>query len=268
MAAPTAVSSNPYLDQANQLSSGWAGDPYAAYSAQNSTAAAALQNQQQQILGNGGVGYIANGGNDQSGSSFGNARYNATHSPWASINPGNANSQNGQNTGGAVDPSNPLTALQNPNATNLVGYNGATLLPGQSTPYLTQVQENANIAANQASGINGYYEGQQWVNTPTPSSSTPGLTGTVATPASSTYPTYSNSYGLGTQSGNSAASTAAPAVAAPTTTSMSAFSAPSTPSLGQGNSAVSAPQGTSSPITATTGFNPWSLSGEANSIKP
>lgn len=272
--APAAVTANPYLTQYSQLMSGWGGDPYAAYMAQNSQVPGQLQTEQQQLLGNGGFGYVAGSGNDQTGSSYGNSLFAQNNpmpsNPWAL-----GGTSPTQSTGqGFWDPSQEWA----PQGANMAGYNGLQLVAGIGPQdYMSTADEIPQQTAMANAGEPGYFEGQNWVNSPsTPSSTTPGGTGTIA--AQSSYPTYSNQYGLGTGTGTSTASTSSGGVATPQPNS----GAPQVPgaafmTMGPGGGVgtptvpTSTPQtgqlDASQPLNATTGFNPWSLQGEANSVK-
>ena len=79
---------NPYMDQYAQAMQGFAGDQSAAISGmgQGQANLLGLQTQQQQLVGNGGQGYTMQGGNDTSGSAWGNMQ-NPQSNPWSSPTP-------------------------------------------------------------------------------------------------------------------------------------------------------------------------------------
>jgi hypothetical protein len=185
--APTYT--NPYADQIAQNGQAWSGDQGNAWAGVNQANLnmVGLQNQQQSVLGDGGFGFTAGGGNDTSGSDYGRQVFGASpsqYNPWSG-------------------PSNMGVA------------------PGAMTPQ-------------------------------------------APTGTNSSYPTYTNSMGIGTGGGQSGMSSgvmsgmSSPAQSNAPTPQMAPT--PNPTSNAQQNSMDS-----SSPLSdATRGFNPWSLTGEAN----
>lgn len=222
---PAPVTANPYLDQYSTQMSQWGGDSALAFNGQNSNNLGTLQQQQTQLLGNGGVGYTAGGGNDTSGSNFSQAN------PWA------VSSQ------------------------------------GQSNPIqdLAQTQTNNQSAYTPPSDVSG-------------SASSPGLYSAHVMGSgyggANSYPTYPNQYSLGSQTGMGGMPNGTDGGSLGTTPGGGQYGAASTFNSGafqaiepqkssanpyQGDAQAYYPSNSGPMPSSTTGFNPWSMTGEANS---
>lgn len=251
---------NPYLSQAGQIQSGWSGDTLNAFNSQQNNDLMNLQNQQTQVLGNGGYGYTAGGGNDT-----GNPVY--SQNPWAqSAGPGWG--QGGDEGAPGYNP------YQTASAYKVSGYSPVMTTQYENTqgidpsqlsswdPTVVGAAINLNNYQNQ-NGLNPYY-GQTVTGAQSPAAAS-GLNQSGGGGAALNYPTTANQYGIGSQSAAAPSAPQSPALNpsnAPTPSASPSIA--SSPYQGQTQSFYQS-QGNAAPLNSSTGFNPWSLTGEANS---